>query len=109
MFKFRLVHLHHLLKRLQRCQKCTDVQLAMDPVDEQRYEDPRDAFDPAQTSENNWPDYWREGTVTNSDTVSILRSHIPLHHTDADRTTSMGPASMRVKVLASRCSRTCTT
>jgi hypothetical protein len=59
----------HLLTQIQKCHECTAIQLAMDPVDEQRYEDPRDAFEPAEQSENNWPDYWLEGTVTNSEAV----------------------------------------
>ncbi|KAF2796841.1 hypothetical protein K505DRAFT_358965 [Melanomma pulvis-pyrius CBS 109.77] len=50
-----------------KCFTCTDVQLGTDPVQEERYEEQGEAFEPVENSDGSWPDYFQDnGTATNA-------------------------------------------
>ena len=42
--------------------KCVEKRLALDAVDEEKYEDPRRAFRPLDHSGGNYPEYWVDST-----------------------------------------------
>jgi hypothetical protein len=55
---------------------CVDARLAREAVEEEKYEDPRDAYEPIDNSGGNYPEYWGQSTIasTASEAVSSVKS-----------------------------------
>ncbi|KAF2463482.1 uncharacterized protein BDR25DRAFT_319993 [Lindgomyces ingoldianus] len=47
-----------------KCMACVEKQLELDAVEDDKYEDPRDAYEPIDHSAGNYPEYWGHSNMT---------------------------------------------
>lgn len=65
-----------MLTKHQTCYACTEAQLAREPVNEERYDDPNKAFINTESSSGRVPEYWsstNSAPDTESSNVSAIR------------------------------------
>ncbi|KAF2190664.1 hypothetical protein K469DRAFT_747109 [Zopfia rhizophila CBS 207.26] len=58
-----------------KCMACMEVQLELEAVEAEKYEDPRDAYVPIDNSGRNYPEYWGQSSMTGSTAASVTNDH----------------------------------